>query len=778
MSKNNLLLKAFLHKSRDGVIIIFTFVFIIALLLNLFFMLFFDYQKNFDRYHEKLNSEDNIFVFNSLDISSLKSGADSYFSENQQVADYEGIDVFALGGNCDYDGEKLETNFVGIRLSDAMEKRIGKYEIVSEDESIEGVLLPYIFNASHNYNIGDSFTLITQSGEFSCKVRGFYVSTMNSSQNCVMVALLYSDSVYESAINTLGYERVMYSVILNDSSYASAFLACVNNDLGKIAEDVSIDFNNCLQSTRVGRYVVATICTAIISAASGITLIISVIVVTYNILSYINDNISMFGTFKAIGYKTNNIIFPFVLLFFLLSLAASIAGGACSYAVFPFINRVLTTQVGLPYEMRLLVKPYVITVLFLTAAVTLTAFLNLKKIGSILPIHAIRRVKRKAQKHKLGMEKSKASINAALSFRYMLANTKQNIVLIITVSVVSLLTVFSVVFLENIIINDTDLAYLVFGEFCDSSVTVYADDKDALKDFLEKDDRVENVLGYYSQDVSNEDKGNLVVKVIDSADNITNDNYCYKGCLPTDADSAALGGKYAKEQNLSIGDSITVSVSGKEKTFEICGFVQGAEFLGKDFVITQDAFEEFADMPYYRYYIVLSDGVDIDEFNSEIKEQFPASYTVNKLSYLKSMEKSYFTAIKIISVAVLVVSFCIILFVLYVVTRKLLERKKRDNGIMKAIGYSSKQLIAQTVYTYLPIIFLTSLIGTFLSCFAVNPVMSLLMQGIGIERCAFRIPVLDVLLSALFISIASCFFIMLLSAEIKKIVPHRLLTRE
>ena len=132
----------------------------------------------------------------------------------------------------------------------------------------------------------------------------------------------------------------------------------------------------------------------------------------------------------------------------------------------------------------------------------------------------------------------------------------------------------------------------------------------------------------------------------------------------------------------------------------------------------------------------------------------------------------------IIVIAILVLSAIIIAFVLYLLVRTLLNNKKRDYGILKSLGFTTKQLILQTALSFMPSIIISTVIGIILSCLAINPLMSLFLSSLGIVKCTFNIPVVFAAIAGIALILLSFGIACLLSLKIKRIAPRELLTGE
>ena len=125
-----------------------------------------------------------------------------------------------------------------------------------------------------------------------------------------------------------------------------------------------------------------------------------------------------------------------------------------------------------------------------------------------------------------------------------------------------------------------------------------------------------------------------------------------------------------------------------------------------------------------------------------------------------------------------IISGCIILLVLYLLIKTLIFNRRYEYGILKALGYRSRDLIVQNVLSFMPTIIVATLVGTFISYHATNPYIGLMMRTFGIMKCNMVLPMDLMIITILFIIIISLIGTILMSLKIRKIEPHNLLVGE
>ena len=251
---------------------------------------------------------------------------------------------------------------------------------------------------------------------------------------------------------------------------------------------------------------------------------------------------------------------------------------------------------------------------------------------------------------------------------------------------------------------------------------------------MEDDDRIRKIYLYHTTEVRHVDGIALMATVSDDFADANNQYVCFEGRFPKYDNEIAIAAKYAREKGLKIGDEITLT----------------------------------------------ADGVDIDDFNEDVSKKFGSDIylTINIFSTMKGTATIYVSLMTIIVIAVVVLSAVIIIFVLYLLVRTLLNSKKRDYGIMKALGFTTGQLILQTALSFMPAVIVSTLLGITVSALVINPLTALFLRGIGIVKCTFTVPVGLITAGGagliVFAFLAAC----LLSLKVRRIAPKALLDGE
>lgn len=770
-----------IRKTKGQTVTILILVLLAALLLNLWLILALDYKQNFVRLHDKLNAEHVTFVFSGGD-DGLNRFLDKAFSEDERVTQACTSDVSIILGAFDYCGGTLSTFFVGLEKQAALEHAVGAYEIIEDSKETSGIYLPYLFFASGDYQTGDTITITSGGQTRAFPVIGFYNSAMTASQNCAMCALLFTEDIYQTLNDGFAAPAVLASVRLSDANDDASFASDVSDTIKAEFPSVKLETGSTYHIVFQARYVSEMICSGIIGVISIIVTAISLIVLASNLVNYIRENMKNLGVLKALGYTSRQLISALLLEFLGLSLLAAAAGVALSYAFFPFLNRMMTAQTGIPYKTAFLPAPFFLTLTVIAGTITLTVLLSARKIRKIEPIVALRQGVRthSFKKNRIPLKNTQAPLSLALALKTALAGARQNVTVFLTMLALSLALVFSGLMYKNVIVDITPMVNLIIGEFTSTAIGVSSDKEESFLAAVKNDSRVEKVRLFAHPDAVSHIGGHLLAaSVIDDCSKLNNQSICYEGRCPIYSNEVAIGGKYARERGIEIGQEISLSAGGTQATFLVCGLSQVSNNLGEDCMLTREGYERMTALSSIYYYVDLKEGVDIDAFNEEITQTLGGILdTQNYDALLISVSQVYWNVITSIAIAILILSVFIIAFVLYLLVRTLIGNKKHDYGILKALGYTTGQLILQTALSFLPVLLLSVTVGLIASALLINPLIALLLSGVGVVKCTFTLPIGLITAAGIALVLFAFAFTCLLSLKIRKIAPRALLVNE
>ncbi len=777
--RNYLLARSNLRKAKGQTTAMIVLVLLSSMMMNLWLMLATDYKKNLDRTLDRLNDGHvTLYAYNSSE--EFRSFVGGYLENRSDVTEYCMTDVLGWVGTFKYGGGKINSNFIFFEKETALARNVGRIEIVEDSGYSSGIYLPMLYGTS--YSAGDEIEIAMGSETLKYTICGFMNSVSAGSHNCGMCAMLLTEDKYNELSGLGSIPRAMFiSARITDKIDSETVEAELRDAVaGEFPGIEAVSSSYMLVST--SRYISQSLCAAVLSAMAFLITLIAVVVISSNVMNYIHEDMQNLGAMKAIGYKSGQLIGALILQFSGTALITAIVGIALSYTIFPALNEMMISQTGIPYSVNFLIVPCAVTIAFTVGAVAAAVYFSAKRIRKIEPITALRQgiQTHSFKKNHVPLDKANAPLNFSLALKTVMSNKKQNVTICVTMLVLSLVIVFSGVMLENFILDEQTLIDLVAGETADSCINVNIGSEELLKDALGSDSRVKNAYQYTSDSVTHESGVQLLATMCDDFSQLGNQRFIVEGRFPKYDNEVAIAIKYAREKGLKIGQEIPLSFGAKAEKYIISGYTQISNNLGKDCLMTRSGFERISELTMVSYYINLTDGTDIDEFNKEITEPFSSEInaSINIKATVEGTGRVYVSLMTVIVIAVLILSAVITVFVLYLLVRTILGNKKRDYGILKALGFTTGQLILQTALSFMPPIMISTAVGIAVSTFVINPLLALFFSGIGIVKCTFPVPLyFDIAAGVglvLFAFGAAC----LMSLRVRKITPRELLNGE
>ncbi len=780
MRKSFLIAHSNIRKAKRQTTAILILMLLAALMLHLWLMLSMDYKANFERYHDKFNAE-HVTLSVDGNTDELHRFLSQTLESDNRTADYRLDSCMHMTCTFPYNGGEINPLCVFLEKQTALTRSIGKIEIVEEGNFTSGIYLPMLYKTD-GIEIGKPLEISIGDHKETYNVCGFFNSVMMGSHNCAMVEIILTGDKYAELQNS-GYapQATLCSVRLFDKAESLNYEASLKSAVSENYPNITM-VSNGYGTVSVSRYISQMICSGIMAAMAFFILLIALVVIISNIINYIQVSMKNLGALKAVGYTSGQLINALLLQFLGFTFIAAVVGIGLSYLLFPAVNAMMIAQTGIPYAMHFLPVPFALTLAVLCVVVVLSVLFASHRIKRIEPIVALRSgIQTHNFKHNhIPLEKTKAPLNLALALKTTFSSAKYNITVCITMLVLSLVVVFSGLMIENVIVDMTPFLNLVETETADSCISIQGNaDRDFIAK-LQKDSRVEKVYLYTFLDVSHTGGATLLAGICEDFGKVNNQQVVFEGRFPKYDNEIAVAAKYAGENSLKIGDEIAITINGKQEKYLICGFTQTSNNLGKDCLLTRAGYERLGTLTNLSYHINLTSETDIDAFNLEMEKIFGDSVnsTMNFQTAIEGVADVYVTLMRVIVIAILVLSVVIIVLVLYLFVRTMVNNKLCDYGIMKALGFTTKQLILQTALSFMPAIIVSAAAGLTLSSIIINPLMALFLNGIGIVKCSFAIPVGFLVIGGISLVLFAFVTVCLLSLKIRKISPRALLTGE
>ena len=778
--KEVLLAKSNFKKKKSISIAIGLIMLLASFLITLSLLLMLDAYPNTNKYAKKLNAGDGVsIIYNDLEniddaaIAKAFNGCKEY-----ELTEYQFFPVtsFKFG-----DGD-LVSNLL-INDSKVFSKNLERTEVCKEDKSITSnyIYLPYQFKTSGSVKIKDKYSLTLNSKTYEYTVKGFTSTTSFGCSNAGFFEFVLDDASYQTLKSDMNSNSYVISYNVSNSIKADKMHLQIKNEIQKINSNSLVE-GTTLDSVIFNRGFMALILAISFVMVSAILLVVVILMLSNSISNFIKENMKEIGALKAIGYTSQNIRISLIIQFLMLSIIGSILGVLVGYLSMPMMKGLVENQQGLVYNPSFNALAVFVPIIFIILFTLLLVFLTTIKVKKIEPIIALREgiQTHNFKKNMIPLEKSKGGLNISLALKTLFNNIGQNIITFFVVGLMTFSCVIALLMFENF--NRKPRVDMLTFETCSGVVAIDKEKKEEVYNYLlnERKDitNVKNMINLTL--IYGDNDAEIFAYIIDDINKLNNKNVCYKGRLPKSDDEIAISGKFAKAYGYKYGEEIEFNYAGNKKKFLITGLIQTCNNGGSECVLSTSAIKDLVDTDNLDAYYWFDSTTKAEELFNDLKDRY-GDHIITTMDFDKVMEAglaNFKSIAAVMLIAILVISAVAILLVLYLLVKSLMQKKKKDYGILKALGYKSKDLILQTAISFMPAIIISIILFSIGSYFIANPYMNLIMINFGIMKCDFSIPVVGIILIAIFLIALSFGFAVFESRRIKKIEPYNLLIAE
>lgn len=757
-----------LKKAKGQFISFGVVMLIIALILNTSLILLFQTGTAYDKRFEELNTAD-------LSVSVPAAAANETLSD--KIAALKGIAaverhdaLFASAALQEFQGSEFTMNTYFYRLSDA---RTISCLTVEEDTGTgeAGAYIPQYLSSLGGYKTGDTICYILKGNEYSFPVNGVVSEMQFGNYGTGFIGIFLTDSSYEALADHDDFTAVSEYVVRTENG---AELAEVKSSLSELLKGKNIPALSLLdrETAKSSRTMVSDTIVLFLAVFALLVLTVSIFLARFRIRQTIDEEINEMGVLKGIGYTSNMLMCSQVIPYGVVCGLGLLLGTAISYMLIPSIANVLAMQSGFSYTPVFDGKAACLTVCIILATVLIFTLLASGKIRKLEPINAIRGINpaKAAMKNRFPLDTSKGSVGWNLILKQAGRSAGRNVLLFAVTFVMMILLSFTSVLLYNVNIRPKNFLTTLSEELPDIRVQSDAEHFDDLRAAVGSDGiravRYGTVIAEYAD-------GSIPMIVCEDYSQLEND-ICYAGHHPNDQNEIAVGSKFDGE--FSIGDQFTITLNGTSADYRICGFTQSVNNNGLIAELTDDGYGALSDTPLYELNLY-TDGTDTDGYVDKLNGEY-AVYTVsvsNAAKETRAMQSMYASLITVVAALLFIITVLLILLILYVIMRSMTASLRTDFGICKAMGFTSRQLILQTVGSITPVVLIGAILSAVLGIWYLPAMFDGIFSGIGALKNNFEMPVGVLLLAAVILTAVNIVIGTLLCRPIRKITAYSLI---
>ena len=428
MNKVLLLAKSNLRKNRGTSVGLFLLMMIATCLVGISLLIFFDCYPTAQKAAERLKGGDGFIL--------IRDDLEGFTDEKIEELIGKDTDQYYVYRNLNYptlslpfgDGE------VGISLnltdSSAFTREMNFFEIVKEDTSITEnyVYLPYQFNTSGGYEIGDIYEFENAGKKYSYKVRGFNDVVYGGGNNTGRYEFVLDDASYKKVWDEEHEtgECIVIIYDLKDGVEPGAFRIRISNEMLKVNPNTVMD-GSPLDVVISNRTFIGLIVAVSILVLTSLIVIAVAMMLANCISNYVNENMKTLGALKAIGYTGKDIKLSLIVWFLALAVIASITGIILSYVFMPIFAGIMIGQMGLSYNISFNLMATLIPIAFVIVFALIVTVLSARKIGKIHPIVALKEgvESHNFKKNHVALDKTSLNPTMSLAMKTFFGNMKQ-----------------------------------------------------------------------------------------------------------------------------------------------------------------------------------------------------------------------------------------------------------------------------------------------------------------------------------------------------------------
>lgn len=728
-------------------VVFFLIILLAGMLINIGLITKISFYANYDKKFQEDHASASVL---SMFKKEYKEEYLDYINNYEGVIESEAREIKIVKGEILFEHSLLEQQL----LIDDMKKprNIAKHKMI---ESLESpgeacVYLPYVMKTAGGLKLGDTFQMNINQESYFYTVAGFYedYNTGRFSFGYMGIMLDHESYIQLKEDNQYVYDGILLMERLSDISENEKFFSDLQQYISLHNADGEVSMKGfSATETKANTMTTATILISVVIAFACVITLISMIIIRFKVSYTIREEIHNIGFLKTIGYTNNQLIVVYMIQFGGTAFLASVLGIVSSNFILPFLSKIITVNAGVIWNPKLDLGISLIVILLISQMACITSMLSANKLKKTPPIVAIRGgiTNHSYKKNYFALAKCRGELNLLLSMKSMIQAGRQNLMTILTIAGVSFIACFSLVLFQNMAVDKTEFVDLISGEFSSIKLTVGEDVYNpTLKQELLEQKGVRKV-SFYDLFAKGYVENNRAIKFFASEnfDDVENKK-CYEGRDPEFDNEIVLNGYLASQLGKKVGDTIWVSYGRHNYEYLITGLMQSGNSDGSEGELTIEGYWHIN--PSYEMRtlnVYTEENEDVDSIIESLKNHFGNrfSYYVNMDESIESMTKNFSQMSIILVIGVIIITLCIISLIISLTTKTTIISQVQEIGIKKALGFTTAQLKLQLTMSMLPVIAIGTVLGSLLCYITVNPMISVLMRGMGIMRANFVIPV-------------------------------------
>ncbi len=692
-------------------------------------------------------------------------------------------------------GEKTWTDYSFHFASYEEERKIQKISCSTGKLSGSQVVIPV--SLSTTYNIGDVMELKIGDNVYQLKVGGYnedniYCSPMNMGTYLVYVS--------EKLYNTLEFENHekafscrLFKTNLTKSARSSgkdgnAFADDLFNEFNdwyinyvKAHPEYSLSSMNFLPADlmKTASLILPLIFIAIVLAFAFIMFVIALVIIHFSVKNFIMLNMKNTAIMEASGYTVRELVVILLFQLLLVSGLGCIAGLILGALILEPAGAVILMTLGLSWNQPVSIPIAAAVFGGMCVIISLLTIILGREYSKTTVLDALHGGNNAAGRKKniFSFEHTALPISLTMACKDTFGKFRSKIGIIFIMAILSISTIVGFGMVDSYAKDDVALLNMAGMFDCDAVVT----GNEAMMKNVEAMSSVKSVYGdtWYAFNYSvGKRMSSITTRAFTDTSNIKGGSII-EGGWPEKENEIMLASAAADSLHAAMGDTVTIKNSGKEESFRVCGICQTMNNMGMMAYITTAGYERVAPaITEYDLWVILKKGKTFKDFKKEFEDMYPDEEITDYREAAKNTTGVVSLGMKATAIFIAALTILIVAFVESLIVRAQITREWRNLGVSKALGFTSGQLIWQTILSNMPAIVIGVTIGLIASPVCGENLMKSAFAIFGFRKAIFTVAPTSYILTAIIICGIAMSTAGLLGRRIRSLEPVKMITEE
>ncbi|MDE6313623.1 MAG: ABC transporter permease [Lachnospiraceae bacterium] len=779
MGKFLFIIKHNLKKKKSDVAVLIFLIALASLLLYTSISVFLGMGSVLDEAYQAANTADLLLINNS-DQKKLEK----LLGEQQEVEAEETAPVlYFLQADYRKEGE-AEKSQMAFLIGGVEEPRtiglLAGYDKTTVERN--EILLPYYMKSSEGFAKGDTIFLTLGKKEYSFQIAGFVEDPMFA---IPLNINLYRVYISQQCMEEIGADNsevklLEYKVRLKRGYDSFEFEKKMTSILNKEMPELSgLGVN--WTTMKGGDGIMSFISMGIVLVFSVLLMVVILLIMRFSISNFMEMNRKNTGTLQAAGYTTAQMMFTTLMEMGTIAVVGIFFGLLLGVAGSNVIGSFEGMMLGVSWTQSGSVKGAMAVICTILGIVLLIAYLCGRAYKKLSVLDSLRGgiYNHNFKKNYFPFDKVKLPQSLIFAGKSFMQEKGKTISLFCIVAVLAFSSCVGLGLYENFGISTEVIMKMAGTET--GNLAVAGENLAQIGKNIEQWEEVENVLfaGTVSISVESETEETTVTCDVWENPSLLHNEMIINGRVPKYENEIVLTTSIAKQLHVKMGDTVYVTGTGERLPYLVSGIDQKMNNMGLKTMLTAEGIERLnGDFLVSYLYIYTREGVSFEEMEQKLRKGYPENEVLDVERQVKEVTTGVSFAMAAICAVFVVITIFVVTLVEILLIRAKIIRERRNYGINKALGFTTRQLMAQTMMMNLPVIVLGSVFGVILSNYLMEPLLVAGLSFSGFEQFQITIsPVFQVvtILGIFLVALTTSVFS---SLRLRRIEPVEMIQEE